>query len=107
MIPSTPEESAAYADRLTDLAQRCGEVMGPLLSHISTTDTGRDMDRIREVIGEETITYAGLSYGTMIGQVYAIMYRERVRAMMLDGIVYPPTTSPVPRPGPPPARPPP
>ncbi len=90
VIPSTPEESAAYADRMTDLAQRCGEVMGPLLSHISTTDTVRDMDRIREVIGEETITYAGLSYGTMVGQMYANMFPERVRAMMLDGIVYPP-----------------
>jgi pimeloyl-ACP methyl ester carboxylesterase len=31
----------------------------------------------------------GLSYGTMIGQIYANMFPERVRAMMLDGIVDP------------------
>ena len=89
-LPSTPEESTAYAARMKDLAQRCGEAMGPLLSHISTTDTVRDMDRLRELNGDETITFAGLSYGTMIGQMYANMYPDRVRAMMLDGVVYPP-----------------
>ena len=89
-LPSTPEESTAYVARMKDLAQRCGEAMGPLLSHISTTDTVRDMDRIRELNGDETITYAGLSYGTLIGQMYANMYPDRVRAMMLDGVVYPP-----------------
>ncbi len=89
-LPSTPEESTAYVARMRDLAQRCGEAMGPLLSHISTTDTVRDMDRIRELNGDETITYAGLSYGTFIGQMYANMYPDRVRAMMLEGVVYPP-----------------
>ena len=94
-IPSTPAESAAYATRMKDVAQRCGEMMGPLLSNISTTDTVRDMDRLRELNGDETITYAGLSYGSMIGQIYDNMFPDRVRAMMLDGIVYPPdyTTS--------------
>ena len=61
--------------------------MGPLLSHISTADTVRDLDRLRELSGEEKITYVGLSYGTMIGQIYANMFPERVRAMMLDGVV--------------------
>jgi len=88
-IPSTPAESDAYAERTTELARLCGEQMGPLLAHISTADTVRDMDRLRELLGEETITYAGLSYGTMIGQTYANMFPERVRAMMLDGIVEP------------------
>jgi len=89
-LPSTPEESTAYVAKMRDLAQRCGEAMGPLLSHISTTDTVRDMDRLRELNGDETITYAGLSYGTLIGQMYANMYPDRVRAMMLEGVVYPP-----------------
>lgn len=88
-LPSTPDESTVYAAKMKDLAQRCGESMGPLLSHISTTDTVRDMDWLRELNGDETITYAGLSYGTFIGQMYANMYPDRVRAMMLEGVVYP------------------
>src|SRR4051812_25468251 len=78
-IPSTPEEAAAYITRMKDVVQRCAETMGPLLSHISTTDTVRDMDRIREFIGDETITYSGLSYGTFIGQIYANMHPYRCR----------------------------
>lgn len=86
-IPSNPAESDAYTELTTSLARRCEDVMGPVLSHISTTDTVRDLDRLRELIGEEQITYVGLSYGTAIGQVYANLFPERVRAMMLDGIV--------------------
>lgn len=71
--------------------ERCGEVMGPLLSHISTTDTVRDLDRMRELLGEDEITCMGLSYGTLIGQVYANMFPEHLRAMLLDGVVAPVT----------------
>lgn len=86
-IPYTAEQSAAYQLKMMDLAQRCGEVMGPLLSHISTADTARDLDAMRALSGEEQITYVGMSYGTMLGQTYANMFPKRVRAMMLDGIV--------------------
>ena len=86
-IPYTAEQSAAYQLKMVDLAQRCGDVMGPLLSHISTADTARDLDAMRALSGEEQITYVGFSYGTMLGQTYANMFPERVRAMMLDGVV--------------------
>lgn len=88
-IPSTPAESAAFAERTTDLAQRCGQVMGDLLNHISTVDTVRDLDHLRELVGDDKITYVGLSYGTMIGQIYANMFPGKVRAMLLDGVVDP------------------
>jgi pimeloyl-ACP methyl ester carboxylesterase len=86
-VPYTDEQSAAYQLKMEDLAQRCGEEMGELLSHISTADTARDLDHLRELSGEDEITYVGFSYGSMLGQTYANMFPERVRAMMLDGIV--------------------
>jgi pimeloyl-ACP methyl ester carboxylesterase len=58
---------------MLDLAQRCGEVMRPLLAHVPTADTARDLDALRAGIGEEKITYAGLSYGTFLGQIYLNM----------------------------------
>ena len=61
--------------------------MGPLLSHVSTADTARDIDPLRTGIGEEKITYIGLSYGTVLGQTYLNMFPQHVRAMMLDSIV--------------------
>ena len=86
-VPYTQADSVAYQQRMLDLARRCGEVMGPLLSHVSTADTARDLDALRAGIGEEKITYAGLSYGTVLGQTYLNMFPQHVRAMMLDSIV--------------------
>jgi pimeloyl-ACP methyl ester carboxylesterase len=39
------------------------------------------------MVGEQQLTYLGLSYGTFLGQTYANMFPGRVRAMLLDGIV--------------------
>ncbi|GIF62931.1 hydrolase [Asanoa ishikariensis] len=86
-IPSTPEESAAYQRKTVELAKRCGEVSGDLLSHITTADTARDLDRLRAGVGEERITYVGLSYGSLIGQTYLNLFPGRVRAIVMDGIV--------------------
>jgi pimeloyl-ACP methyl ester carboxylesterase len=70
-----------------DLAKRCGELSGWLLPHISTADTARDLDHLRVLLGEEKITYVGLSYGTFLGQTYANLFPNRIRAMLLDGIM--------------------
>ena len=86
-IPSTPAESEAYQRKTVELARRCGEVSGELLSHITTADTARDLDALRQGVGDAELTYVGLSYGTMIGQIYANLFPGRVRAMVLDGLV--------------------
>ena len=86
-IPSTPAESDAYQRKTVELARRCGEVSGELLSHITTADTARDLDALRQAVGDAELTYVGLSYGTMIGQIYANLFPGRVRAMVLDGLV--------------------
>ena len=65
------------------------QVSGPLLDNISTEDTARDLNRLRQLVGDRTLTYVGLSYGTMIGQTYENLFPRRVRAMLLDGIVDP------------------
>jgi pimeloyl-ACP methyl ester carboxylesterase len=64
-------------------------VSGPLLDNISTEDTARDLNRLRQLVGDRKLTYVGLSYGSMIGQTYENMFPGRVRAMLLDGIVDP------------------
>ena len=86
-IPSNDAEAAVYVALMKDLGTHCREVMGDLLDHISTASTARDLDHLRSLVGDEKITYVGLSYGTMIGQTYANMFPDRVRAMLLDGVV--------------------
>jgi pimeloyl-ACP methyl ester carboxylesterase len=87
IVPTTDAESAAYQQRTVDLARRCGEVSGELLNHISTADTARDLEALRVAVGDQQLTYVGLSYGTLIGQTYANLFPDRVRAMMLDGLI--------------------
>jgi pimeloyl-ACP methyl ester carboxylesterase len=88
-IPTTKVASKRYRRKTAALARRCGRVSGWLLPHISTADTARDLDYLRRLVGDRKLTYAGLSYGTFLGQTYANMFPGRVRAMMLDGIVDP------------------
>jgi pimeloyl-ACP methyl ester carboxylesterase len=88
-IPTTTAASRRFRRKTAALARRCGEVSGRLLRHISTADTARDLDHLRGLVGDERLTYAGFSYGTYLGQTYANMYPDRVRAMVLDGIVDP------------------
>ena len=58
-----------------------------LLRHLTTLDTVRDMDLIRQALGAPTISYYGFSYGTYLGQVYATRYPTRVGRFVLDGVV--------------------
>lgn len=90
-IPTTKAASPPYLRRTIGFARRCGEVSGSLLRHISTADTARDLDYLRGLLGERRLTYLGWSYGSFVGAVYANMFPDRVRAMVLDGIVDPVT----------------
>jgi pimeloyl-ACP methyl ester carboxylesterase len=86
-IPTTVAQAKLSERRGAAVARRCSKLSGWLLPHISTADTARDLDHLRVLMGERKLTYVGLSYGTYLGQTYANIYPDRVRAMLLDGIV--------------------
>lgn len=58
------------------LVERCAERSGgdDVLSAVGTRDAARDMDILREVLGDEKLSYLGQSYGTRLGAVYAEMF---------------------------------
>jgi pimeloyl-ACP methyl ester carboxylesterase len=47
------------------------------------------MDVLRRAVGDRKLTFLAQSYGTYLGEVYANMFPDRVRAIVLDGIVDP------------------
>ncbi|EXG80937.1 putative hydrolase or acyltransferase of alpha/beta superfamily [Cryptosporangium arvum DSM 44712] len=67
----------------------CVSKYGQSLGYYSTEQTVRDMDAIREAVGDPKMTYLGYSYGTLLGAVYAHLYPGRIRAFVLDGAVDP------------------
>jgi pimeloyl-ACP methyl ester carboxylesterase len=88
-FPSTPEEEQIWmnADLFVDAS--CAQRGGRIGDHMSTANNARDLDVLRQAVGDEKLNYAGVSYGTMIGQTYANMFPNNVRAMIIDGVLDP------------------
>jgi pimeloyl-ACP methyl ester carboxylesterase len=87
--PDTPDERARLAAGLKDLANTCEERSGDVLPYVSSENTARDMDRIRQAVGDKALSYVGYSYGTYIGTLYAKLFPNKVRALVLDGAIDP------------------
>jgi pimeloyl-ACP methyl ester carboxylesterase len=85
--PGDPAGEASTAQSVERYDQACGDANRQLLPHLGTRDVARDMDAIRNALGQQQISYLGYSYGTSIGQVYGEQFPQRVRAMVLDGVV--------------------
>jgi pimeloyl-ACP methyl ester carboxylesterase len=88
-VPSSPAAEQALEDRAKLYAADCEKNYGWLLPYMTTEDFARDMDSIRAALGQQKISYYGISYGTYLGQVYATLFPHRVRRMILDSIVNP------------------
>ncbi|HET6530336.1 MAG TPA: alpha/beta hydrolase [Actinoplanes sp.] len=88
-VPATAAIERVWLARTADYAEACDRAGGALLDHLKTMDTVRDMDRLRQALGQHKINFYGFSYGTYLGQVYATLHPERVRRMVLDGNVNP------------------
>ncbi|MBK3624951.1 alpha/beta hydrolase [Streptomyces asoensis] len=87
--PDTPAEEQAYFKDATAFGKGCAKAAGKLLAHVSTTDTARDMDLMRQVLGDTKMHYFGISYGTELGGVYAHLFPKNVGRLILDAVVDP------------------
>lgn len=88
-MPSDPAATAELDEAAADHVESCTASAPALSPHLGTDQTVRDLDALRAALGEEQLNYLGFSYGTLIGQRYADAFPERVRAMVLDGVVDP------------------
>jgi pimeloyl-ACP methyl ester carboxylesterase len=55
--------------------------------NFTTSVAVRDLETLREALGIEQWNIYGVSYGTRVAQHYLRRYGERVRTMILDGVV--------------------
>ena len=63
-----------------------------IIEHAGTLDGAYDLDALRAAVGDEKLTYWGISYGTMLGSTYAQLFPSKVRALVFDGNMNPQTT---------------
>lgn len=79
-------------EKLSDsirFGQECLEHSGDLLAFVDTGSTVRDLDLLRNLLGDEKLNYLGYSYGTLIGALYVDRYPSRVGRIVLDGPIDP------------------
>jgi len=83
----SPEDTTNLLEVSQEYVDGCESAVGDVLPHLGTRDVAHDIDTVRELMGDDQISYLGFSYGTAIGQVYAQDFPENIRAMVLDGVL--------------------
>jgi pimeloyl-ACP methyl ester carboxylesterase len=61
----------------------------PILAHLSTANVARDLDLLRQAVGDDKLSYLGFSYGTYLGATYSSLFPGRARALVLDAAIDP------------------
>ncbi|WP_069813273.1 alpha/beta hydrolase [Streptomyces sp. TP-A0874] len=89
LTPDDQAEVETLVEAFRGFAQGCQRRSGELLGHISTIDSARDMDVLRELLGDEKLNYVGASYGTFLGATYAGLFPSRSGRLVLDGAMDP------------------
>ncbi|MDT0330373.1 alpha/beta hydrolase [Nocardiopsis lambiniae] len=84
----TPVHLQPLDDAARRYAASCAEAAGEtFLAEIGTVNVVRDLEIVRDALGDGTLTYVGYSYGAHIGALYAHTYPSNTRAMVLDAAV--------------------
>ncbi|HWO62917.1 MAG TPA: alpha/beta fold hydrolase [Umezawaea sp.] len=87
--PAADGSISANVDRARTVAGKCASTAGEKLKFFTTANTARDLDRVREALGEQKISYWGQSYGTYLGAVYESLFADHADRVVLEGNVDP------------------
>jgi pimeloyl-ACP methyl ester carboxylesterase len=88
-FPYTAAEEGVQEKLDATLAHACAIHGGPIRDHMSSADVARDMDSLRQMLGDSKLNFIGFSYGSYLGQTYANLFPSRVRAIVIDGVLDP------------------
>ncbi|CAL9443728.1 alpha/beta fold hydrolase [Streptomyces sp. Tu 3180] len=92
---ATPDDAAERTELLNSTKEfnaACEENSERILPHVRTTDTARDLDLMRQVLGDDELHYFGISYGTELGGVHAHLFPQKVGRAVFDAVVDPTRT---------------
>lgn len=87
--PDDAAEERTLSDAQKRYAAGCEKESGTMLPRVGTENAARDMDLMRQVLGDDKLHYFGISYGTELGGVYAHMFPKNVGRALFDAVVDP------------------
>jgi pimeloyl-ACP methyl ester carboxylesterase len=88
-FPYGAKQEGGYINSARAVGRGCSRTGARLAGAMSTAEVARDMDVLRRAVGDKKLTYLGFSYGSVLGQFYANMFPDRVRALAVDGVINP------------------
>lgn len=86
-FPTNDAEEEQQRASFGFLQTQCGNRGGIIQHKMSSANVARDMEVMRAAVGDEQLNFAGYSYGSVLGQVYANLFPDRVGHVIIDGVL--------------------
>ncbi|EGX58677.1 protease [Streptomyces zinciresistens K42] len=87
--PDDAAERTEFVNSTKAFNNACKKNSQGMLPNVRTTEAARDMDLMRQVLGDDKLYYFGISYGTELGGVYAHLFPKKVGRAVFDAVVDP------------------
>jgi pimeloyl-ACP methyl ester carboxylesterase len=86
------EEDLVYTPSVAEITAHARQCLASLATHANvawytTSVAVQDLERVRAALGYERVNLYGASYGTRVAQHYLRRFPQRVRSVILDGVV--------------------
>jgi pimeloyl-ACP methyl ester carboxylesterase len=85
ITPDDDAERQQLVDLAEEFADACASGNADIIQFVGTNNAARDIDSIRQALGEEEVSYVGFSYGGQLGAAWATLFPHTVRAAVFDG----------------------
>ena len=89
VFPYRAGQYRPFWDSRRTLSGECRDDGQQIIDHMNTGDVARDLDLLRQAVGDARLTYLGFSYGSYLGTTYANLFPHNVRALAIDGVLDP------------------
>ncbi len=87
LYPENEIEFNSMINENEEFYDSCYKKTGELLNYVDTINVVRDLNAVRIALGEEKLNFFGISYGTSIAAMYAELFPDNSRALVLDSVL--------------------
>lgn len=85
---ATPDtDPNALLSKDQNYVRQCVRKNKAILPYVTTANFARDLDLIRQSVGDRKFNYLGFSYGTFLGATYGALFPNNLGRVVLDGPV--------------------
>ncbi len=88
-FPVTRKEEKQKIDSDKALTTVCAKSGNEIMHNMTTANVARDLDLLRQAVGDEALNYVGYSYGSYLGVTYANLFPQKVGRLVVDGVLDP------------------